>query len=320
MSMKPNEPLDADHRADAVTKRILLDLLDAIEANVEGARLGADSECLHDLRVATRRTRSVLGQIKEVFPADVTRLYRERFAWLQRVTGPVRDLDVYLLSFDDYRDSLSPSLRPWLEPWREWLIARREHERRTLIEWLDSSEFQTLRGNWRDFLSEPVPDQPVARNAARSIKSLADERIRRLAKRVRREGRAIGSESPATDLHELRKSCKKLRYLMEFMAPLYPDEEIRPLIKTLKRLLDWLGAHQDLAVQTAHLQEMAEDMRHDTSVATGALLAMGALIANLAARQRAARDGFAEVFATFDKPEQWRRYKALFWSSGADAG
>ena len=45
-------------------------LLDIMVANEPGMRADLDTEFLHDYRVSLRRTRSLLGQIKNVFPAD----------------------------------------------------------------------------------------------------------------------------------------------------------------------------------------------------------------------------------------------------------
>src|SRR5262249_57562017 len=59
-------------RADEAAKVILRGLLHVIKCNTEGVKNDIDTECLHDFRVAIRRTRAVLSQIKEVFPADVT--------------------------------------------------------------------------------------------------------------------------------------------------------------------------------------------------------------------------------------------------------
>ncbi|MEW7976690.1 MAG: CHAD domain-containing protein [Candidatus Sedimenticola endophacoides] len=49
-----------DQRADAVARQIHLHLLNTIEANILGVKAATDSEFLHDLRVAVRRTRSAL--------------------------------------------------------------------------------------------------------------------------------------------------------------------------------------------------------------------------------------------------------------------
>jgi hypothetical protein len=42
--------------------------------------------------VTVRRTRSLLGQIKHVFPPDVVEHFSTEFAWIGRLTGPPRDL------------------------------------------------------------------------------------------------------------------------------------------------------------------------------------------------------------------------------------
>jgi len=311
-SSKIDFSLDPNERADSVAKTILLGLLDTLERNVPGARANLDSEFLHDLRVAVRRTRSALTQIRDVFPDPVVGHYRERFTWLQQLTGPVRDLDVYLLEFDSYQQSLPEPLRPQLEPLRTFILSHYDGEQRRLAEALGSREFTKLIGKWRDFLRTPLPEVPDAPDAKRPIKALADARIWRMAKRVRREGRALTPQSPAADMHELRKSCKKLRYLMEFFQSLYPGDDIRALVKLLKVLLDNLGSFQDIAVQTGHLRELAVRMRAEHKAETDTLLAVGALIGDLLARQRSTREEFAELFAEFLTDETQQRFCALF--------
>ena len=311
-SSKLDYRLDPNERADSVTKTIMRGLLDTLERNIDGTRQNLDSEFLHDLRVAVRRTRSALTQIKGVFADSIVEEYKERFAWLQQVTGPVRDLDVYLLDFPGYQQSLPAPLRPHLEPMRDYVLAHYDEEQRRLAETLASEAFASLLRDWRAFLDAPVSDWPEAANALSPIKQVADARIRRMAKRVRKEGRAITPRSPASDLHELRKSCKKLRYLMEFFQDIYPKDEIRSLIRLMKVLLDNLGGFQDLAVQAVHLCEMADAMHKEGRAGTDALLAIGALVADLLGRQQQARDAFARVFAQFLADEHQDAFRDLF--------
>lgn len=311
-SSKLDARLDPQVRADRATKQILLALLDILEANIAGTRANLDSEFLHDLRVATRRTRSALGQIRDVFAPDAIAPFKDGFAWLQQISGPVRDLDVYLLDFDGYLASLPPALRPHLEHLRSYLLSHYAAEQRRLSQALEGERFAALIRRWRDFLQAPDPERAAALDAARPIKSVADERIWRLVKRVRREGRAIRTDSPATQLHELRKTCKKLRYLIEFFQSFYPESEIRSLVRLMKNLLDNLGGYQDLAVQAIHLRALAQRMREEGRGDTDTLLAIGALIGNLLARQQAARDAFGDVFAAFMRDESQRAFRALF--------
>ena len=60
-------------------------------------------------------------------------------------------------------------------------------------------------------------------------------------------GGAIDDDSPADDLHELRKRGKELRYLLELFGGLWPTDVVKPMVKTLKGLQDVLGTHQDRA-------------------------------------------------------------------------
>lgn len=301
--------LSPEMPAEAATRAILRTLCRTLEANVAGASAHLDPEFLHDLRVATRRTRSALSQIKGVFPEPLVEDFRERFAWLQQISGPARDLDVYLGEFAAYRDSLPESLRPRLDPVRLYLERLQAEEQRHLATLLAGERFAMLLSDWRAFLAAPAQH---AAHACEPIKPLADARIWRLVRRVRREGRAIGPDTPQEALHELRKSCKKLRYLMEFFASLYPERAVRRQIKLIKVLLDHLGALQDLSVQTAWLRALARRMSEEGEAEAETLLAMGALIARLLERQQQLRKGFGPVFDGWLDAGTQRRLRELF--------
>ena len=318
-SSKLDYSLDPEIRADHATREILLGLLTTLEANLDGARANLDAEFLHDLRVATRRTRAALGQVRGVFPEDQVAHFKEEFAWLQLVTGPVRDLDVYLLAFDGYQQGLPAPLGADLEPLRDFLHSRYACEQDLLVQALGSDRFTRLRTDWRAFLEAPVAASATP-NGARPIKDVADRRIWVLARRVRREGRGIRPDSPPQVLHELRKSCKKLRYLIEFFQSLYPKEQSRALITLMKVLLDNLGGYQDLAVQSVHLRDLAQRMVDADQAPTATLLAMGALIGNLLARQQQAREAFDQVFAGFQDEANQRAFRNLFRPSARRRG
>jgi CHAD domain-containing protein len=303
--------LQPETRSDAVAKHILLHLLDTLETNVAGARADLDPEFLHDLRVAVRRSRSALSQIKGVFAPDLVERYKSQFGWIGQITGPTRDMDVYLLAFAGYRERLPERFRVDLEPLHRFLQAHQSSEQRALANKLGSPHFRKILKEWRSFLEQPVPAQPTAPNAARPIQELADERIYKAFKRVLKEGAAIGPESPAEQMHELRKSCKKLRYLMEFFASLYPAKQVRPVIKALKRLLDNLGNFQDLEVQADKLRGFAHQMVEEGQVPADTLLAMGMLVDGLLQRQQQAGAEFSKRFARFAAADNRRAVKSL---------
>jgi CHAD domain-containing protein len=311
-SSKIDVGLQPEMTAEEAARRIHRHLLGTLEANVEGVRGDLDSEFLHDLRVATRRTRSALTQIQGVFPPAPLNDFKERFRWLGQISGPTRDLDVFLLGFADYRARVPAAMQGDLEPYRRFLQRRQREEQQILAKRLASPHLRKLLKDWRTFLETPQPTDPDAPNARRPAKAVADERTWKMFRRVIKEGRAITDDSPHEAIHELRKSCKKLRYLMEFFQDLYPAGNIQALIKAIKALLDNLGEFQDLEVHAHKIREDAGVMAAEGSAGADTLMAMGALVADLLGHQARVRGEFASRFADFDGKPNRKAYKSLF--------
>ena len=292
--------LPADRAAVALSMR----LLHTIEANLPGTLADLDSEFLHDLRVAVRRTRSLQRELKKVFPPDDLAAFRQEFKWLQQVTGPSRDLDVYLLDFADFADAVPEPHRESLALLRQLLEERRGAERLAMERALRSERANRLLHGWAGFLerlpSVPVDDRP---HAVRPIGEVAARRIERVYRRMVRMGDAIGDTSPHEALHDLRKKGKELRYLLEFFAPLFPKDVTKPMVKTLKSLQDTLGRFQDREVQATMIRGLADDVGRRPGGAD-ALMAMGVLIERLQEQQDSARAEFNERFAAFASPDQ----------------
>ena len=102
-SPKSHLVLSPDMRTDLAAKSLLQEMLQVMEANEWGILDDIDSEFLHDYRIAIRKTRSAFMQLKEVFPQQELEQHLKNFQWLGSMTSPARDMDVYLLKFDDYR-------------------------------------------------------------------------------------------------------------------------------------------------------------------------------------------------------------------------
>ena len=311
---KQDPVLNPAMRADAAVKQILQALFDTIKSNEPGVREDLDSEFLHDYRVAVRRTRSVLGQLKMILPPEILAHYRPEFKWLGGVTGPTRDLDVYLIKFDKYQAWLPPSVQEDLIPLHHFLRDHQKLEHARLVEAFDSPRYRALIKGWHDFLETPVPETPPTPEMARPVLQVASERIWKAYKKVLNEGNAIiaDPDTPAEKLHQLRITCKKLRYLLELFRSLYPAKTIRKLILALKQLQDNLGDFNDCEVQQDTLQQFALQMMDEGEVPTETFLAMGRLEARLEMLQHETREAFTERFTRFAAPKNQRRFKKLF--------
>ncbi|MEP6502798.1 MAG: CHAD domain-containing protein [Betaproteobacteria bacterium] len=72
-------------------------------------------------------------------------------------------------------------------------------------------------------------------------------RIERLNRRVARCGKRF-ADLAVEEQHEVRKRLKRLRYLGEFAAPLFPPKRVKRYLRALEPAQDALGMHNDLAV------------------------------------------------------------------------
>lgn len=311
-SSKVRVALVPDMRADAAAVAVLRRLLEIVEANLPGALSGTDSEYLHDLRVAVRRSRALQRELRGVFPPEPLRVFRAGFRELQVLTGPTRDLDVQLLEFPDLVATLAPNMAPSVAPLRALLEQRLAAERAAMVRGLRSERTRALLDNWRDFLGALAASSEDQRpDAARPVADLAGERIAKVYRRMVKMGRAIDSDSPHEALHDLRKKGKELRYLLEFFASIYPPEVTKPMVATLKDLQDVLGRFQDREVQADALRALGDEIAALEGGAA-ALMTMGVLVQHLGEEQAQAREQFAERFERFAAKPQRRLVKQIF--------
>jgi CHAD domain-containing protein len=299
--------------AERAVASVLSRLIEVMDANLPGTLADTDTEFLHDYRVAIRRTRAVMREMRGVFPAKEIARARDEFKWLQETTGPTRDLDVYLLEFERFRQAAPVPMRPDLDPLLAVLRDRHAAARQRMEKDLNSARARTLRADWGRLVSSlPGLAEEGRPDAARAIGDIAGERIWRVHRRMVKMGRAITADSEPEDYHELRKKGKELRYLLElFAAPLYDPGTVKPLIRALKGLQDVLGVHQDRDVQALMLKRLGEDVAVQPG-GTPALMAMGALLERLEAEAQTAREQFADSFSEFASDAQRKLVDGTF--------
>ena len=310
-SNKPGISIGPEMSAAEASARVLLKMLELMETNEGGVIAEVDTEFLHDFRIAIRKTRALLVQMRKLFPEPVQRRFRRDFAWLAGVTSRKRDLDVFLLDFDTKQGLLKPGRRRHLEPLRDYLLLLARREQLRLKRSLSTKRYQRLKTDWREFLLQVLEQGLDTRIARQRIPRPAGKAIWKLYKKVLAEGDAISDISPVTELHELRKTCKKLRYLLENFQTLYPDEAIGSVLSEFKRLQDRLGAITDLDVQQGFIRAWEDDLKA-RGAGDDTLTAMDKLIDRLAAAELVQRDKFQATFKAFASKQNRRLFKKLF--------
>jgi CHAD domain-containing protein len=296
--------------ADSV-RLVLIRLLDRIEQNVVGLINGGDPEFLHQFRVGVRRSRTILRQFREVFPSEIGDRFLSDFKWIGRVTGPSRDLDVFLDRLVGFEETGLDSIRLGLTPLHQLLLEKQSNERLRMVESISSDRFSTFVLNWRSFLQQP--DEFKTASASPRVSEIFIGQVWLAYDDVLSRGSRIveDPDAPAKTVHRLRIACKNLRYLIEsFVADRNPTV-VDPLLASLRQLQTSLGEAHDLELQLCKLQEFALKIVVSGSVDAETSLAFAQFEEHLKKQRQSEYDRFDEQFAQFIKQAKREKFEIL---------
>jgi CHAD domain-containing protein len=229
-----------------------------------------------------------------------------------KLSNVLRDLDVYLLNQDAYKAMLPAVLRDDIDPLFRHLRKKRANAFQQVRRGLKSKKYAKTMKDWEAFLNKPPPDSATAPNAALPVIDLACRRIYKKYRGVVKTGNKILANTEDKMLHVLRIECKKLRYLMEFFASLFPRKKVNTLIGQLKNLQDNLGDFNDLCVQQEYLLNISAELPAGQRQVKKTLVAIGSLIETLDHEKQSVKDAFASTFTDFAAPENRELFRQLF--------
>ena len=313
-SSKLNIKLDPDMRSDKATKKILRSLLQVMKTNEVYISKDLDTEFLHDYRVAIRRTRSALGQIRNVFPKETTSRFKKDFSYIGKLSNQLRDLDVYLIKNDAYKAKLPPILRDDIDPLFDYIRNKRSRALKQVVSSFESHRYRLILQDWETFLNEPFEDEPTTSNAGLCILTLAQKRIYKQYESIVEASNRMLVNIDDERLHALRIECKKLRYLMEFFFSLFSPKKMTALIAQLKKLQNKLGDFNDLCVQQEYLLDISEELPATNKKNKRVLVSIGSLISALDREMRVVKKSMFKTFANFASPPNERLFRELFAS------
>jgi len=285
-------------RPEDVFRTILSDCLAQMAANAATVRSGRSVEGLHQLRVALRRLEVALSAFCREFQQEWLSDLRGRAKVLSSQLGPARDLDVFLTQLLD-----APSEGGEREAFAN-LHARMEEMRdrawKQAADCVAGPDFALLMEDIAALAHSRLPMAPDKR-LGRVAKRLLDREETRARKRGRKA--ETGEEA---DLHRLRIALKKLRYMAEFVAPLYPKKKVRRYVRELRGLQELLGAIND----TAHVRTIMARVLRETDgkrVSPGERYAVGLV----AGWYRAQRPHIVKRAL-----KRWKKFRAVkpFWA------
>ncbi len=238
----PRTHLDADDTVDDAVRHIVAGVSTQILENVPLVTAGCDGEAIHQLRVALRRLRTLIGLFRPYLGPRAIALEEVARGALRRL-GAVRDLDVLV-------SETLPSIR------RDGVGERGPADlaagaRKRMVDARMEVGKLVFSPSFNCFLIDLLLVAHcgglVTRNGDMPVGSVAKQLLQERHRQLLRAGRNF---STLTDRqrHEVRIAAKKLRYACDFFRALYPADSTRAYIRRLAKLQNHLGRFNDLMV------------------------------------------------------------------------
>jgi CHAD domain-containing protein len=209
----------------------------------------SDPEVLHKLRVALRRLRTLWWAFQPLLDKGDAKSHRSEFRSLADAAGKTRDWDVLraLLSADQPMKDTFKSLIERVDQHRSDALS---FSNRTIanagVEQIVQHAMATARNQiCAQTVLTPLDEFAVQR---------AERAERMLKKRVKRV--ASNRDADYAALHEVRIAGKRLRYSLEFFAPVLDDRYLST-IERLAQVQEHLGHLNDLVTSETLLREYA---------------------------------------------------------------
>ena len=229
------------------------------------------------------------------------------FDWLADISNQTRDLDVHLLNFQQQYQVRSAKQNKLLASFHDFLVNKQQQSQKQLADLLKSANYLTGLHEWEQFLDSNIDKGEPSKHAKTAIKKLADKRLKKIYLKFLAHGFESLKNQSDSSLHELRKIIRKLRYLCEFFASLYPENKINNLLIDLKHIQNLLGLEHDLSIQIAHWTDFQEHHKNKTNS-----LLIASIIDNLNSEKQKIAQAFSVLFTEFSSIKNQKMIDNLF--------
>lgn len=198
---------------------------------------------IHDLRTSIRRMISIYQILPKQLRKKKIKKFVKKYTIFFKSNSKIRDYDILFEKISSYGFS-DPDFAQYLEKQRK----------KKLVDALDQSTV---------LLKLEVPDISTKYDFIDEINVLFTKQCLDLIIEIQTNlPIIIRDETKIEELHSMRKTVKKLRYLLEFL----PEDSISTLLEGLKQLQDLLGDIHDNDMAISFFQKKSEKFKSLKSI------------------------------------------------------
>lgn len=231
-------------------RAIALGCLEHFQRNEAGLCAGGAAEYIHQARVALRRLRSAIKLFAPVLPADFVATYGRTWQTLAGALGDARNWDVLL-------EETLPPIAAAFPGCRDTRRLRKEAARRAKAARKAIRKLLAVGEYPRLLLEFTAAVYALGDTLPLTLSGFAHDRLAAHARRARKLAARHAELSPE-ERHRMRICFKKLRYAVEFFAPLLPARRLKPYLAALGQLQDELGMINDHVTAQALIAEVLD--------------------------------------------------------------
>lgn len=236
---------------DEAIATLINDCISQFAGNFPAFESGDSVTAVHQMRVAMRRLRAMLGLFHRAFPCPEFLAFRQMAKDAASAMGEARNWDVFLLllragplaAFPQeagFGAVISQSERQRAAGYEAVRARLAAPETTRLV--LSMQAFVARRG-WRNVMADGALPRLTA-----PAGDFAGENLNRLHNRLLKRGKHFAA-MPPHERHELRIDLKKLRYAADCFGGLFDSPKpVRNYTKMAAKLQDQLGLYNDLIV------------------------------------------------------------------------
>jgi CHAD domain-containing protein len=217
----------------------------------------SDPEGVHDMRVASRRLRSLLRDFKPYLGNSVS---QKRSKQVADALGAVRDEDVAIAALEKFAASETEEIAAGIARFADERRARRTHAQLKLAQMIDEESLAKLQEKFLAQLDRAMNRSPD-KSARVGEKISATESFREAARDVvlarfaelQQTSSSLYNPFATKPLHRMRIAAKRVRYAIELSQQCYEGISLKPFAEEAAQLQTSLGELHDCDVWIADL-------------------------------------------------------------------
>ena len=231
-------------------RKIFSNQLVNMKENELGSRDGEDIESVHQMRVASRKMRSLFNMIGAHYKPKMVARYSQDLRNIGNTLGTIRDLDVLIEDMQAFQSTLDTDTQVLIEQVIKKLDKKRSKNRVKLNALLDSGSYRKFIDRFTDFTNAKkkgalyVSDKSTPHQVRHLLPIILHELLAKV-----RAYETVLEDAEDEVLHALRVEFKQLRYALEFFKSVLGTSG-ESFIKEVKEMQNLLGRINDIAVFT----------------------------------------------------------------------